>query len=162
MKLHEAFKEVEELWEEPSQSVIKTFGKKTYDISKKDELEAWVNANAEFQMKRYPDRYAKNSNDGLYPEGEWNIRELRIDIMHNLLDTLPVEPSTKVVRDNIWDLIVDTAKESQKQLKAFYGEKSPAVNVEAEAEEAPQITKDELKEMIKEALKEALATAETN
>ena len=158
MKLHEAFKEVEELWEEPSQHVVKTFGKKTYDISKKDELEAWVTANAEFQMRRHPDRYTKNSNDGLYPEGEWNIRELRIDIMHNLLDTLPIEPSTKVVRDNIWDLIVDTAKESQKKVVAFYDEKEAEVDNTSTEDyvEEFKITKAELKEMIKEALREEL------
>lgn len=167
MKLYEEFKEVEGLWEEsePVKPVLKQFGRKTYDISKKDALEAWVNANVEFQMKRHPARYDSSNtgdNPNLYPEGEWNTRTVRIDILHNLLDTLSVEPSTKVVRDNIWELITDTAKESQKKVKAFYDARAAETNSAKSAgdvEEAYQITKAELKEMIKAALREELTSA---
>ena len=117
-------------------------------------------------MKRHPARYAPDNDGGkpnLYPEGEWNIRTIRIDILHNLLDTLAVEPGTKAVRDNIWELIVDTAKESKKKVAAFYDEKraeadsANSIDTVEEANAATNITKAELKEMIKEALREELA-----
>jgi hypothetical protein len=41
----------------------KTFGRKTYYIDNDKDLRAWVNANIDFQRKRYPDRYENHSNN---------------------------------------------------------------------------------------------------
>jgi hypothetical protein len=79
MKLYEEFKLVEELWDDDEDNVYigenpewtaaketmrknakpvyKTFGSHKYDITKFNELEAWVKENAEFQFKRHPGSY---------------------------------------------------------------------------------------------------------
>ena len=169
MKLFEEFRVVEDLWEDaPSSSaVLKTFGRKTYDISKKDELEDWVNANVEFQMKRYPDRYSPNNDGGrpdMYPEGKFNAYSIRSNVLNNLLDSLVKDSSTETIRDNIWELITANARESSKNIidfqKAREAEAAAAQSVgtvEEAKSNATRITKAELKEMIKEALREALA-----
>jgi hypothetical protein len=92
MKLHEEFKEYENLWEEADESapVIRTFGKKTYDLSKPDELEAWFNANYEFQKQRYPERYADASGS----VQNSNRQNLRATIAKNLLASLEAEGVT--------------------------------------------------------------------
>ena len=169
MKLFEEFKEIDGLWEEASKPVLKTFGRKTYDISKKDELEAWVDANVEFQMKRHPDRYSPDYDDGvpdLYPQGDFNAYSVRSNVLENLLDTLAKDPSTVAIRDNIWELIVANARSSSNKIvdfqKGLEARTNAAKEAEAEAvEEAKsntvRLTKAELKEMIKEALREELA-----
>lgn len=95
MKLHEEFKEYETLWEEAEEStpVIRTFGKKTYDLSKPEELEAWFNANYEFQKQRYPERYAdSDSARGIVQNS--NRQNLRATIAKNLLASLEAEGVT--------------------------------------------------------------------
>lgn len=81
MKLHEEFKLIEDLWDDNDENVTyhsvenpkwtnakddmrkkatpvyKTFGSHKYDITKLNELEAWVKENAEFQFKRHPGSY---------------------------------------------------------------------------------------------------------
>jgi hypothetical protein len=95
MKLHEEFKEYENLWEaaEESTPIIRTFGKKTYDLSKPDELRAWFEANYEFQKQRHPDRYAAyDPARGLRQNS--NRQNLRATIAKNLLASLEAEGVT--------------------------------------------------------------------
>lgn len=95
MKLHEEFKEYENLWEaaEESTPIIRTFGKKTYDLSKPAELEAWFNANYEFQKQRYPERYA-DSDPARGIKQNSNRQNLRATIAKNLLASLEAEGVT--------------------------------------------------------------------
>ncbi len=103
MKLHEEFRLYEDLWEdevpatdeaiteetvETSDPLIRTFGRKTYNLANPDELDAWFKANFEFQQKRYPDKYRNN--------GSINSRWLRLraNIARNLLATLEAEGVT--------------------------------------------------------------------
>ena len=96
MKLHEEFKEYENLWEaaeentsEVSNPLIRTFGKKTYDLSNRDELNAWFEANYEFQQKRYPSKYRDSEGDITS-----NWLKLRATIANNLLTSLEAEGVT--------------------------------------------------------------------
>ena len=163
MKLFEEFKEVEGLWEAASNPMLKTFGKKTYDISKKDELEAWVNANVDFQMKRHPDRYSPDNDGGMsniYPLGKFNTYTVRSNVLNNLLDNIAKDESTKEIRDHIWELITANAEDTSKKMAAFNRAKEAEAKSAAPVEEAKaaaRISKAELKEMIKEALREELA-----
>lgn len=92
MKLHEEFKEYENLWEADMNPYLKTFGRKTYDLTNKDELKAWIETNAEFQMKRYPGRYTMEP--GAEPavgDGGERALQLRSTIIRNLCDKLEAE-----------------------------------------------------------------------
>ena len=104
MKLHEEFKLYEGMWEDEvpaaeevktdeettnvAHPLIRTFGRKTYNLANPEELDAWFNANFEFQQKRYPDKYRNN--------GSINSRWLRLraNIARNLLATLEAEGVT--------------------------------------------------------------------
>lgn len=104
MKLHEEFKLYEDMWEDEvpaaedalteeettnaADPLIRTFGRKTYNLANPDELDAWFTANFEFQQKRYPDKYRNN--------GSINSRWLRLraNIARNLLATLEAEGVT--------------------------------------------------------------------
>jgi len=113
MKLHEEFKLYEDMWEdevpatedsvaevaaeEASEPVTRTFGRKAYDLTNRDELYAWVKANTDFQANRRPVRY-RNA-DGTITS-DW-IR-LRSRIAKNLLASLEAEGITNpTVLDNL-------------------------------------------------------------
>jgi hypothetical protein len=89
MNLFEEFKEYTALWEDVDTSVIKTFGRKTYDLSKDDELDAWIEANVAFQVKRYPTKYdgeADRAHD--FFTSDERIDGLRHHIISNLANKL--------------------------------------------------------------------------
>lgn len=101
MKLYEEFKLYEDMWEdevpateefpvdeepvEPVNPLIRTFGRKTYNLANPDELDAWFKANFEFQQKRYPTRYR----DAEGAKAHWY--RLRATIAKNLLTSLEAE-----------------------------------------------------------------------
>jgi hypothetical protein len=113
MKLHEEFKLVEELWEDDfnfedfyaererklkaakdaeaerirTNPVIRTFGRKTYNLADTNELFAWWRANLEFQMKRYPDKYKGY-------RGVTNDYKLHTTIANNLIKALKADGVT--------------------------------------------------------------------
>jgi hypothetical protein len=57
MRLFEEFKEYEELWEATSDSFLKAFGRKKYDLMDPVELDKYITDLAWFQNKRNPDSY---------------------------------------------------------------------------------------------------------
>jgi hypothetical protein len=85
-----------------SDPLIRTFGRKTYNLANPDELNAWVTANFEFQQKRYPDKYRNN--------GSINSRWLRLraNIARNLLATLEAEGVTNPQVIDRLQRIIDT------------------------------------------------------
>jgi hypothetical protein len=101
MKLHEEFKLYEDMWEdevpateealaeeetvETADPLIRTFGRKTYNLANPDELDAWVDANFEFQQKRYPYKY--RDAEGITS----NWFRLRSRVAKNLLSKLQAE-----------------------------------------------------------------------
>jgi hypothetical protein len=89
MKLHEEFKLVEDLWEDDinTNPVIRTFGRKTYNLADTNELFAWWRANLEFQMKRYPDKYKGY-------RGVTNDYKLHTTIANNLIKALKADGVT--------------------------------------------------------------------
>lgn len=126
MKLHEEFKLYENMWEDlsnkdsilevyeedpyewqynkPRKSFIKTFGNKKYDLADYKQLHDWVEANVQFQMKRYPNRYThKDPKTGEYPVGEKNTLELRYVIMNNLVKQLEAEGADSRIIGSIID-----------------------------------------------------------
>ena len=96
MKLHEEFKEYEELWEaaeentsDASNPLVRTFGRKTYNLANREELDAWFKANYEFQQKRYPSRYRDSEGDITS-----NWLKLRATIAKNLIASLEADGVT--------------------------------------------------------------------
>lgn len=83
----------EMITEAASTPVIKTFGRKTYDLSKPDELDAWFEANYAFQKQRYPDRYA-DSDPARGIRQNSNRQNLRATIAKNLLASLEADGVT--------------------------------------------------------------------
>jgi hypothetical protein len=117
MKLHEEFKLVEDLWDDDenvtyynaenpewtktkdvmrknAKPVYKTFGSHKYDITKFNELEAWVKENAEFQFKRHPNSYKHyvhaTEKDEVTAE-ESHAKYIYITILDNLEKSLDFE-----------------------------------------------------------------------
>jgi hypothetical protein len=113
MKLHQEFKLYENMWEdEPAvvynvenpewteqknslrklaKPVYKTFGSHKYDITKLDELEAWVEKNAEFQFKRHPNsykHYVPTSEKDEFTQEERHAKYIYITILNNLEKSL--------------------------------------------------------------------------
>lgn len=68
-------------------SVLRTFGRKTYNLADTNELFAWWRANLEFQMKRYPDRYKGY-------RGNINDYKLHVTIANNLIAKLQADGVT--------------------------------------------------------------------
>lgn len=101
MKLYEEFKLVEDLWDNEEYAelmtgtddkpegdpVIRTFGRKTYNLANINELFAWWRANLEFQMKRYPDKYTGY-------RGRINNSKLHVTIANNLIAKLKADGVT--------------------------------------------------------------------
>ena len=109
MKLHEEFKEYESLWEDSRNPYIKTFGRKTYDLTNKDELKAWIETNAEFQMKRHPNRYAKDpTEEPMRGDGEEKALDLKITIVDNLFDRLSKEGVDQALLDSVHEEVMNS------------------------------------------------------
>jgi hypothetical protein len=73
--------------EDTAGAVIRTFGRKSYNLADTDELYAWWKAQVEFQMKRYPNRYAGR-------RGDITGSRLRITLANNLIAKLEAEGVT--------------------------------------------------------------------
>lgn len=69
------------LSESTSTPIIKTFGRKTYDLSNKDDLWQWYDANVRFQVRRHPNSYR---GDG----SKLADASLKLNIARNLIASL--------------------------------------------------------------------------
>jgi hypothetical protein len=93
-------------YNQPRKTYIKTFGSKKYDLANPGQLHDWVEANVQFQMKRYPNRYAhKNPEPGEYTPGESNTTTLRLTVLRNLLKQLEAEKADDRICMSIYDEI---------------------------------------------------------
>jgi hypothetical protein len=93
-------------YNQPRKPYIKTFGSKKYDLADYKQLHDWVEANVQFQMKRYPNRYAhKNPEPGEYTQGESNTTALRLTVLRNLLKQLEAEKADDRICMSIHDQI---------------------------------------------------------
>ena len=93
-------------YNQPRKTYIKTFGSKKYDLADYGQLHDWVEANVQFQMKRYPDRYAhKKPEPGEYTSGESNTNTLRLNVLKNLLKQLEAEKADDRICMSIYDEI---------------------------------------------------------
>jgi hypothetical protein len=109
---------------EAAGSNIKTFGRKSYDLSNEDELEAWVKANAELQMKRYPGRYDGNID-------AWWDSFSKFDLKRTILDNLITRLVSEGTDKAIIDKLVAMRDENQ---KAFDKDKRAINSVKYEAD----------------------------
>jgi hypothetical protein len=84
--------EYDTLWEDTGAPVIKTFGRKTYDLSKDDELDAWIEANVAFQLKRYPAKYdGEADREHNFFTSDERIGSLRHHVIANLANKLEAD-----------------------------------------------------------------------
>lgn len=90
-----------------SAPVIRTFGRKRYNLADTNELFAWWRANLEFQMKRHPDRYKGKTGDS-------NDYKLHATIAKNLIARLKAEG---VVNEKIFSELEGMAKGSTAMAK---------------------------------------------
>lgn len=149
MKLYEEFKLVEDLWEDDidfedfyadrdrklkatkdteaesisTNPVIRTFGRKTYNLADTNELFAWWRANLEFQMKRYPNKYKGY-------RGVTNDYKLHTTIANNLIKALKADGVTdeKIFKE-LEDMAVGNTKLAASREDVFKKAKSAMYDV---------------------------------
>lgn len=143
MTLHEEFKLYEDLFDDidkPYKGITtsadyhdwrykqsrkpytKNFGRKEYDLTDSKQLHDWVEANVQFQMKRYPSKYTDAS----------NIKSLRYKILKQLIWQLErdgadariiadIEDRMKYgIEQDRKDTIIKHKSDARKIVNAFY------------------------------------------
>lgn len=157
MRLHEEVKLYEDLWEDEipvteatlpeeettnvADPLIRTFGRKTYNLANMDELDAWFKANFEFQQKRYPGKY-RNA-------GSINSKwlKLRASIARNLLTSLQADGVTNPQVIDRLERITNTGTKlsrvfTEDELNTLFSEFALKLSARYNAKEMQTVNKD--------------------
>ena len=121
--------------------VLRTFGRKTYNLANMDELDAWFKANFEFQQQRYPGKYRT--------AGSINSKwlKLRASIARNLLTSLQAEGVTNPQIIDRLERITNTGTKlsrafTKDELDTLFAEFAISLSARYNAKEMQTINKD--------------------
>lgn len=120
MKLHEEFKEYENLWEAATPpNFIRTLGNKNYNLNNANELKAFIDDSLEAKVQKDPNRFDDNDE---YWSACYNI-------FKDLIDSFKNDPNAEIyyrkfinklykIRDKYLDKIEDTYDTNTQDAKA--------------------------------------------
>lgn len=124
MKLHEEFKEYENLWEATAPpNFIRTLGNKNYNLNNTNELKAFIDDSLEAEVQKDPNRF---DDDGYNRTEYWSAC---YDIFKDLIDSFKNDPDAEIyyrnfinklykMRDKYLDEIEDTYDTNKQDVKA--------------------------------------------
>jgi hypothetical protein len=124
MKLHEEFKEYENLWEATAPpNFIRTLGNKNYNLNNTNELKAFIDDSLVAAVKKDPAKYA---NDNFHRDAYWSTC---YKIFEDLINSFKNDPDAEIyyrnfinklykMRDKYLDEIEDTYDSNKQDVKA--------------------------------------------